>query len=201
MFDCGCATPALPLLPSPREAAGRGRGWGVYRQEPLLRCVPRHPPPPNPSPPRARARGGRGDQCGRLRDLAACFARGLLWKSRPLMQRAQGMPGARCARSRVCEKKHTRRNHGHTGKHPAFPAQWFTAYSALSPVTGLVCHRRRRKLVSVDLNASVGASGPHGFAVRVGAVRQERRCVHRIPRHVRDDRETPLPPARDGASL
>ena len=25
--------------------------------------------------------------------------------------------------------------------HPAFPAQWFTAYSALSPVTGLSCHR------------------------------------------------------------
>ena len=24
------------VLPSPREAAGRGRGWGVYRQEPLL---------------------------------------------------------------------------------------------------------------------------------------------------------------------
>jgi len=26
-----------PLLPSLREAAGRGRGWGVYRQEALLR--------------------------------------------------------------------------------------------------------------------------------------------------------------------
>jgi len=25
---------------------------------------------------------------------------------------------------------------------PAFPAQWFTAYNALSPVTGLSCHRR-----------------------------------------------------------
>jgi GT2 family glycosyltransferase len=25
------------VLPSPREAVGRGRGWGVYRQEPLLR--------------------------------------------------------------------------------------------------------------------------------------------------------------------
>ena len=27
---------------------------------------------------------------------------------------------------------------------PAFPAQWFTAYTALSPVIGLVCHRRLR---------------------------------------------------------
>jgi hypothetical protein len=25
---------------------------------------------------------------------------------------------------------------------PAFPAQWFTTYSMLSPVTGLFCHRR-----------------------------------------------------------
>src|SRR3954447_8345181 len=24
--------------------------------------------------------------------------------------------------------------------HPAFPAQWFTAYNALSPATGLSCH-------------------------------------------------------------
>ena len=43
-----------------------------------------------------------------------------------------------------------------------------------------------------DLNASVGASGPHGFAVRIGAVRQERRRVHRIQPRVRDDRDTPL---------
>jgi len=35
-------------------------------------------------------------------------------------------------------------------------------------------------------------SGPHDFAVRLGAVRQERRRVHRIPSRVRDDREAPL---------
>jgi hypothetical protein len=33
---------------------------------------------------------------------------------------------------------------GHTGKHPAFPAQWFTAYVVLSPAIGLFCHRRLR---------------------------------------------------------
>ena len=43
-----------------------------------------------------------------------------------------------------------------------------------------------------ELDASIGASGPHDFAVRLGAVRQKRRRVHRIPPHVRDDRETPL---------
>ena len=30
--------------------------------------------------------------------------------------------------------------------HPAFPAQWVTAYNGLSPVTGLFCHRRLRFL-------------------------------------------------------
>ena len=35
----------------------------------------------------------------------------------------------------------------------------------LSPVTGLFCHRRLRKCFR-KLDASVGASGPHDFAVR-----------------------------------
>ena len=48
-----------------------------------------------------------------------------------------------------------------------------------------------------ELDASVGASGPHDFAVRLSAVRQERIRVHRIPPHVRDDRETPLARRRD----
>src|SRR5580692_4594019 len=43
--------------------------------------------------------------------------------------------------------------------------QWFTAYTALSPAIGLVCHRRLRRLLR-KLDASVEASGPHVFAVR-----------------------------------
>jgi hypothetical protein len=36
------------------------------------------------------------------------------------------MPGARCARSRAWSVVNTRVSHrGHTGKRPAFPAQWF----------------------------------------------------------------------------
>ena len=50
-----------------------------------------------------------------------------------------------------------------------------------------------------QLDASVGASGPHDFAVRLGAVRQRHRHVHRIPSRVRDDRETPL--CRDGTAV
>jgi hypothetical protein len=57
-----------------------------------------------------------------------------------------------------------------------------TAYSTLSPVIGLLVtvigaiakHPRR-------FDASVEASGPHGFAVRLGAIRHEHLRVHRIP--------------------
>jgi hypothetical protein len=67
-----------------------------------------------------------------------------------------------------------------------------TVSSALSLVTGLVCHHRLAD-TSATLDASVGASGPHGFAVR-----KQRHSsfdiarVHRIPSRVRDDREPPL---------
>src|SRR6266704_3962656 len=92
----------------------------------------------------------------------------------------------------------------------------------LSPVTGLFCHRRQRTNVlsapgRADLNireldASVGASGPHDFAVRCNISRplavdrsqafrqpapattlRAKRCrVHRTPPRVRDDHDTPL---------
>src|SRR5258708_27190943 len=46
------------------------------------------------------------------------------------------MPGARCTRRLVCDKKqpHERSHHGHTGNHPAFPAQWF--YGLLRALPG-----------------------------------------------------------------
>ena len=57
-----------------------------------------------------------------------------------------------------------------------------TVYFVLSPVTGLFCHRRLRNMGPVrarlgrlairKLDASVGASGPHDFAVRSNIVRQ-----------------------------
>src|SRR4051794_22297925 len=50
---------------------------------------------------------------------------------------------------------------------PAFPhAMVLTISSVLSPVIGLCCHRRFARL-SAKLDASVEASGPHDFAVRV----------------------------------
>jgi hypothetical protein len=42
----------------------------------------------------------------------------------------------------------------------------FTVSFALSPVTGLSCHCRQQNDFR-QLDASVGASGPHDFAVRL----------------------------------
>jgi hypothetical protein len=60
--------------------------------------------------------------------------------------------------------------------------QWFTAYTALSPVTGFLATVIPEKRASQELDTSIGVPGPHGFAVRVSAVRQERIRVHRILR-------------------
>ena len=42
------------------------------------------------------------------------------------------------------------------------------------------------------LDASIGASERHDFAVRVGTFVTRTARVHRIPPRVRDDRDTPL---------
>ena len=55
------------------------------------------------------------------------------------------MPSARCTRSLVCKDWwHTSVATTGPPEHPAFPhAMVLTAYIVLSPVTGLVCHRRQ----------------------------------------------------------
>src|SRR5438874_11543935 len=110
-------------------------------------------------------------------------------------QRAQGMPGARCARSLACKiKKHTSIVTTVTPGSPGIPrAMVLTVSFALSPVTGLSCHCRQQKYFR-QLDASVGASGPHDFAVREARAfvfRATSRPPHPAP-NVRDDRETPL---------
>ena len=100
-------------------------------------------------------------------------------------QRAQGMPGARCARSLACKiKKHTSIVTTVTPEQPGIPrAMVLTVSFVLFPVTGLVCHRHRRKYFR-RLDASVGASEPHDFAVRISTIRQRRhpRPSHPAPR-------------------
>src|SRR3954451_21004894 len=83
-------------------------------------------------------------------------------------QRAQGMPGARRARSLACKiKKHTSIVTTVTPGSPGIPRTMVLTVSfVLFPVTGLVCHRRQRKYFR-RLDASVGASEPHDFAVHL----------------------------------
>src|SRR3981189_1742377 len=85
----------------------------------------------------------------------------------PLRERAQGKPGADCARSTVCKKGNNA--HGlnrYSRDSPTFPAQWL--YDLLRAVLGerRLCsplppeHRPER------IDATVAAPGPHDFAVR-----------------------------------
>src|SRR5258708_32977520 len=67
-----------------------------------------------------------------------------------------------------------------------------TVSFVLSPVTGLCCYRHRRSYLR-QLDASVGASGPHDLAVRKSALSSVAPPASTASRpHVRDDRETPL---------
>jgi hypothetical protein len=99
----------------------------------------------------------------------------------------------------VC--KNTRvSHHGHAGS-PGIPrAMVLTVSFALFPVIGLSCHRHRRDAARVfaDLtpasrrqNHTTSPSAPATFVLSAIS-------VHRIPLHVRDDRETPLVKERDG---
>src|SRR5260370_25180464 len=96
-------------------------------------------------------------------------------------KRAQGKPGARCTRGLVCKvrkEKCTRAYRFSGGIRPSL-RNGFTAYSALSPVNGLSCHRRLAEN-STRLDAGIGASEPRDFAVRVSRARQSQ---HLRPPH------------------
>jgi hypothetical protein len=76
--------------------------------------------------------------------------------------RALDAPAALRAKVESTQASH----HGHAGS-PGIPrAMVLTGSFALSPVTGLCCHRHLAD-TSAKLDASVGASGPHDFAVRL----------------------------------
>ena len=89
-------------------------------------------------------------------------------------------PAAACA---VVES--TRVSHHRFTGTPGLPcAMVLTAYFALSLATGLCCHHRPCDAKHHhELDASVGASGPHDFAVRAPCHSSfDIACVHRIPR-------------------
>ena len=109
----------------------------------------------------------------------------------PPIQRAQGMPDARCTRD-LMRNVHRKCAHEHTGEAENIRhslRNGFTAYNALSPVNGsfaTVASGTHRQL-----DASTATSGPHAFAVRFGTSRQRRLHVHRIPAPRRDDGRRP----------
>jgi hypothetical protein len=80
------------------------------------------------------------------------------------------------------QQKSTRQNHRFSRNRPAFPAQWFYGLYVISPVTRLCCHRHPPDAKRIrELNANLGAPGPHDFAVRDIVIRLVTYRVHRIP--------------------
>jgi hypothetical protein len=114
----------------------------------------------------------------------------------PKKSRAQETPGASRTRSLACKsKKHASKSpqvgqtfrrflrNGFNGLFRALPGEpGFVATIA----SAMRKHCRQ-------LDASIGASGPHGFAVRfqVARLAHQKRPPHPAP-NVRDDRDTPL---------
>src|SRR6266545_8371714 len=103
------------------------------------------------------------------------------------------MPDARCTRDLVCNVHKKVRTRAYRAAEAIRHSlrNGFTAYFALSPVIGFLVTVASKKLASQELDASVEASGPHDFAVRIRAVRQRRIRVHRSLSHVRDDGRRP----------
>src|ERR1700676_677807 len=105
------------------------------------------------------------------------------------------MRGACCARSLACEMKkaHEHSHHGHTGIIRHSLRNGFNGFLRALPGDRACLTPSLAKVVFRKLETSGGASGPHDFSVRIRRASSLRAVnVHRIPSHVRDDRETPL---------
>ena len=85
----------------------------------------------------------------------------------PHNKRAQGTPGARCARSLACSLENTRVSHrGHTGNTRHSPRNGFNGFLRALPGDRALLLPSPAESSSADLTPSVGVSGPHDFAVR-----------------------------------
>jgi len=122
------------------------------------------------------------------------------WIERPSLDqggrrehRMQAAPAASC----VSKKTHELVTTG-TPNIPALPAQWFTAYGALSPVSGLYSHRRRRIAAGLPAWADIAnsanlipASGDQDHTFSPSASARFVVCAPKRPSHpapnVRDD--------------
>src|SRR5712691_3897702 len=119
--------------------------------------------------------------------------------ARPLRSEGAGNAGrpTRPQPRMQMKKAHERSHHGHTGNHPAFPAQWF--YGLLRALPGdQACLTPSPALLIADLTPALGRQNdttwPYASAsfVRLAFARlTPPRPPHPLP-NVRDDRETPL---------
>src|SRR5882724_4275090 len=140
----------------------------------------------------------------RPRDLAACFARGLILDVPPSSIEGAGNAGCALHPWPPVQKKAQASATKGTPHQPAFPAQWCYGLYAISPGTGLSCPRHSW-FVSTNL---APASGRQDHAISPSAiasfVAQKLRLTPPRPSHpasnVRDDREAPLMWERDGDS-
>ena len=136
-----------------------------------------------------------------VRILAARGARALR-RLPPSERRGRREDRVRAAPAVSCAKLHKKHAHEHTGSAEAIRPSLrngFTAYSALSPVTGLFCHRRQREvLLPANLTPASGRQDHTALpSARVALVSRNFR-VHRIPPRVRDDRDPRLSSGETG---
>ena len=127
----------------------------------------------------------------RFRNLAAHCVRGLLSTSRPLVEKAQGRPGACCTRGLACDLR-KQIAHEHTGQreHSGLPcamALRLTSCSSrrtalLPPSPALLIARLTPAPRRPNHTTSPYASGAYVYRAP---------SVHRISPRVRDDRERP----------
>jgi len=105
------------------------------------------------------------------------------------------MPDARCTRGLVCNV-HRKCAHEHTGPAESIRPSLrngFTAYIALSPVTGfLATVARKKRWLPTNLTPASGRQDHTILPYASGAFVLHAFRVHRISPHVRDDLEPPL---------
>jgi hypothetical protein len=115
-----------------------------------------------------------------IRYLAAHRARGFPETLPLLEQRAQGKPGARCTRGLVQSvQKETHTSIQVQRRASGLPCAMVLRLITRSPRRPALLPPSLRKY-SAKLDASIGASGPHDFAVRVSHARQSQ---HLRPPH------------------
>ena len=180
-----------PPLPPRSGGEGSGVGGGAASSRSSGSCGYDPPPPTPPHHAQGRVEGGERTH---LRDLAACYLREFCLILSLAPEKGAGnagrsmRPTASCAR---WSRKSTRVSTGHTGNTRHSPRNGFTAYFVLSPVIGLVCHRRCRNC-SANLTPASRRQDHTTSPSASSALVRSTVSVHRIPPRVHDVAQRPF---------